>query len=201
MDKDEAFAAAFLPMEFLDAEVLEVEQLEEPPEPDPPAGDGGWQGRRHGIGPATVVMALAAAGFRGPIEARCLQQLVELAAERGLRRMVSEVYEDTGLTVIASGGAFPGAWSLLRVEEARQQRKSCAGMWLAAEPIKAALEDVNLSAFSRYLAARFGTNQASEIRQLQRIRNGDVARLQEATADKVAVGLRRHLLDFYPSWR
>ena len=40
---------------------------------DDPEGAGGPQ--RHGIGPATVVMALARAGFRGAINPLCLQHL------------------------------------------------------------------------------------------------------------------------------
>ena len=55
---------------------------------------------RHGIGPGSVVMALAGAGFGGPINPLCLQHLVELARYHGIPGMVERVSDDTGLTFI-----------------------------------------------------------------------------------------------------
>jgi hypothetical protein len=47
-------------------------------------------------------MALATAGFRGAINPLCLQHLVELARDRGVRAMVELVHADTGLSYIPS---------------------------------------------------------------------------------------------------
>ena len=80
---------------FPSPDELDVELFD--PDDDPEGGD---RPQRHGIGPATVVMALATAGFRGAINPLCLQHLVELARHRGVREMVEQVHADTGLTYI-----------------------------------------------------------------------------------------------------
>jgi len=81
---------------FLSPEQLDAQFAD----PEDDGGGGGRLQRHHGIGPGSVVMALASAGFRGPINPLCLQHLVEVARDHGLQAMVERVYDDTGLTYL-----------------------------------------------------------------------------------------------------
>jgi hypothetical protein len=72
---------------------------------------------------------------------------------------------------------------------------------LSATPIKQALDHRSIRQLSRELAERFGTNPASESRQLARIRNGHIETVTERTAERFAAGLGYHLLDLWPDWR
>lgn len=168
----------------------------------PPDDDGGY--RRHGMGPATVVMALAQGGFRGPINPECLKDLVELAIDRGVRQMVADVYEDTGLTFLPRGKWWSwGKGMLVSAEDiiVAEMRSLPAG-WLPTGPLRDAIHRraVSINQLSREVAERFGTKAASEHRQLERIHTGKSRRVKEPIAERYAAGLGFHLVELYPSW-
>lgn len=71
--------------------------------------------------------------------------------------------------------------------------------WLPAGPLQEALSRprVNLSHLAQDVADRFGTNAASEYRQLMRVKNGKQPMVREQLAEKYAAAMRCHLGDLY----
>lgn len=79
---------------------------------------------RGGYSPGAVALALAEAGFRGPITERSLRQLTRWAHDYGLSWVVEQVQEDPSLTWIATADVACGApsWFFLSYLEARREQ-------------------------------------------------------------------------------
>jgi hypothetical protein len=58
------------------------------------------------IDPASLLVALARRGFRGPVASRCVSDLVRQASDDGLDATLDAVEDDTGLTAVATDPFF-----------------------------------------------------------------------------------------------
>jgi len=71
---------------------------------------------------------------------------------------------------------------------------------MTAYPLQKLLEGRCLNEVARQLAARYGTDERTELRQLIRIRMGHTKSLRLATADRIVIGLGLHPAQLWPDW-
>ena len=71
---------------------------------------------------------------------------------------------------------------------------------MTAYPLQKLLEGRCLNQTARQLAARYGTDERSEHRQLIRIRMGHTKSVRPDTADHIAIGLGIHPALLWPDW-
>lgn len=69
-----------------------------------------------------------------------------------------------------------------------------------SQPLQRILEERNIRVAARQIAARFGTDECSEARQLMRIKSGKSPSVTERTADRLAIGLGFHPCQIWPEW-
>ena len=71
---------------------------------------------------------------------------------------------------------------------------------MTAYPLQKLLEGRCLNETARQLAARYGTDEKSELRHLIRIRQGHTTNVGVGTADRIAIGLGVHPAQLWPDW-
>lgn len=99
---------------------LECQPVRKPP------GKGGRAPEHPHLNPGAVSIALADAGFRGPIKDTCLSMLTRWSRDHGLLWVVEQVRDDTGLTRVVTADTAHGAPRFFfTLWETRDQQVAC----------------------------------------------------------------------------